>query len=102
MANRLGGLPQYPAPPGNKPICILDVIGPASYTQIAIATPPTGGQDITARQFGLSTIEAAWVGGVSDNGQYTVQVVMAPFNNLNASPAIKLVWSLVATGAQVA
>lgn len=95
-----GTLPEYPAVPGNKPKVIQTLAGPASYTQIGIATPPTGGQVVLAQDVGLTAIEFA-TASLSDNGQYTVEVIFDS-NPQYATSQIRLMWCLAATGAQVA
>ncbi len=69
MANLSGAYLSYPAVPGDKRFGFALITGPASYTQITTAAPPTGGILVNAGDFGLTELE--WVGvGVSDNGQY--------------------------------
>lgn len=60
---------EYPAPPGNKYFQIVDVDGPASYTQVSGATPPTGGQSIKATDIGMQSIDWAQAMG-DDNGTH--------------------------------
>lgn len=95
-----GNLAEYPAPPGNKNRTIATLAGPASYTQIGIASPPTGGQVVVASTFGLVDIEFA-TASVSDNGQYAAHVIFDK-NPQGAVQQIRLLWVLAATGAQVA
>lgn len=89
----------YPAPPGNKPQSILDVPINGAYTAITVATPPTGGIQVTAAQFGMTGIEWAQCLG-SDNGQYDGVVYMSPFNSNAPSTAIRLQVIVSATGAE--
>ena len=90
----------YPAPPGNKKTSIIDVVGPASYTQVTPGTPPTGGQLISASEFGLINIESVYASG-SDNGQYEVVVIQDPHFLNNPSGGVRLLWKVAATGAEV-
>lgn len=91
----------YPKVPGDSLWSITDITGPASYTQVTTGTPPTGGQLVTAADFGLQSID--WVGVMaSDNGQYSVAAIPAPFNLGNPLASVALQWSVAATGAQVA
>lgn len=94
-------LPDYPAPPGNKNESVIDWTGPASYTQVTVATPPTGGDAITPAAFGLQRFERI-EGGPSDNGQYIAIPIMSPYNPGQTTPTATLLWITAATGAQVA
>jgi len=92
----------YPAVPGNKRVSVLDVAGPASYTQVTISAgvAPTGGQAVSASAFGLSGLE--YVHSMrSDDGIYQVLVYMAPFQKNNPSPGVILAWFVASTGVQV-
>jgi hypothetical protein len=81
-------------------VSILDVPGPASYTAVVTGSPPTGGQLITAADCGLQSLD--WVQSQgSDDGQYDIMVVPAPFSLGNPMPAVRLMWVVAATGAQV-
>lgn len=91
----------YPAPPGNKRDSILDLPINGSYTALTPGSPPTGGILVNASQFGLQQIEFAQCVG-SDDGTYDAVVYMAPFNNNQPSPAIRLQLITAATGAAVA
>jgi len=42
----------------SKKIALCDHYGPTSYTQVTAATPPTGGDTISAKACGLNSIEA--------------------------------------------
>src|SRR5215471_21711463 len=70
----------YPKVPGDQPESILDVTGPASYTPVTPGTPgppitpPTGGQRITAADFGLQSLDFVIAIGSTD-GSYSVIVV---------------------------
>ena len=70
----------YPKVPGDQPDSIIDVVGPVTYTPLVPGTPgppivpPTGGQRITARDFGLESLDFV-VGIGSTDGRYSVVVV---------------------------
>lgn len=92
----------YPAPPGNKRESLIDIAGPASYTQIAIvAGAPTGGFAIAASVFGLTQIEWAQCMG-SDDGQFDGCIFCQPFQKNKPVVQITVMWLVAATGAQVA
>ena len=100
MATALMSRFSYPKVPGDGFWSIVDVTGPASYTQIA-GTPPTGGQEVTAADFGLQSLD--WVGAMgSDNGQYSVIVMPIPFASGAPLGSVLLLWSLATSGAQAA
>jgi hypothetical protein len=69
----------YPKVPGDQPESIIDVSGPASYTPLVEGspgppiTPITGGQRITAADFGLQSLDFV-VGMGSTFGSYFVVV----------------------------
>ena len=88
----------YPKVPGDGFESVVDVTGPVNYTQIA-GTPPTGGQVITAADFGLQSMD--WVGAMgSDNGQYAAIVFPVPFTQGSSLNSVLLMWTLAASGAQ--
>lgn len=68
MASPFGG---YPQAHGSKLVSVIEKTGPSSYTTVTTGTPPTGGQSVTASEFGLKYIEHV-EGCLSDNGQYLV------------------------------
>lgn len=88
----------YPAVPGNKPVSIIDVTGPTSYVQFV--PPATGGQLVSARQFGLNSIEAVWVIGMDSTGAYAPVAMLTPLNKNLGSPNVTLSWQ-VPGGSQV-
>jgi hypothetical protein len=47
----------YPKVPGDAVWSVLDVVGPASYVQVVPGSPPTGGQLITAADFGMQALD---------------------------------------------
>lgn len=92
---------EYPAVPGNKFWSPADITGPALYAPIVVATPPTGGQVVTASQFGLQNLEKVWE-GTSDNGAYKVIAFLDPYLDGRPAPQVRLMWITAATGAEAA
>lgn len=92
-------LPDYPAPPGNKPVNIVNIVGPSSYTQISTGSPPTGGQVVKATDIGMQQIEFCF-GGTSDDGQYGVEPILDG-NPAGGASQMRLAWYVLNTGAQV-
>lgn len=88
MATKM--LPGSPGVEGSRRTCTVDIDGLASYT--------TGGQAITAAQFGMKIIEAIEV-GTSDNAAHNIE---PRFSIKGPSKDAKLVWVVVGTGAEVA
>ena len=70
----------YPKVPGDQPESVLDVSGPAAYTPLVPGspgppiTPPTGGQRITAQDFGLQSLDFVFGMGSTD-GRYSVVII---------------------------
>jgi len=70
----------YPKVPGDQPESILDVSGPASYNPLVAGTPgppitpPSGGQRVTAQDFGLQSLDFV-TGMGSTDGRFFVMVV---------------------------
>lgn len=92
-------VPDFPQSFGSKRAQIALLTGPASYTQVSVATPPTGGQSLKATDFGLKFIDFA-IGGVSDDGQY--EVVLTPAGAGVISPGTwTAIWKVAHTGAEV-
>ena len=99
-----------PSPPGDQPWTIIDIDGPASYTVITVATPPTGGQVIKATDIGMQTIDWAQAMG-SDDGQYAGECYLVGGlanprsggkpNYSQSGSQINLQWITAATGAEV-
>jgi len=98
MANVFDG---YPGAQGHKTQSVIEVVGPASYTQIGVAVPPTGGQSVLARTFGLKAIESCEASG-SDDGTYAVRVFYPNGASARPSASVTLQWITAATGAEVA
>lgn len=92
-------VPDFPQSFGSKRAQIALLAGPASYTQVTVASPPTGGQLLKATNYGLKFIDFA-IGGVSDDGQY--EVVLTPAGAGSISPgAWTAIWKVAHTGAEV-
>lgn len=70
----------YPKVPGDQPEGVFDLIGPVTYTPLVPGNPgppivpPTGGQRVTAQDFGLQSLDFVWSMGSTD-GLYHVVVV---------------------------
>lgn len=93
----------YPKVPGDSLWSITDMTGPASYVGISIGlggNPVTGGQLVTAADFGLQSLDFVSAMG-SNSGQYSVTVFPAPFNPGNEMHSVRLQWNVASTGAQV-
>ena len=43
-------------PPGDEPYARVQWVGPSSYAQIVVGSPPSGGDPIAASQFGVNMI----------------------------------------------
>lgn len=93
-------IPGYPQSEGAKVVSVITKAGPASYAQLSNATPPTGGQVVSAVEFGLKYIEYLDV-SVSDNGQYSAFATPGTSEAL-ACDTWRLAWFTRATGAEVA
>lgn len=103
----------YPQPGlGNKRVSTFIHTGPASYVQVAVAVPPTGGDPVTDTEAGGRYIEAFLGDSVSDNGQFRVEAIPSAGNPSQAQPnggtvgcpqrTWLLRWIVAATGAEVA
>ena len=104
-------LADFPQPWGNKRVSCFYHAGPASYVQMAVATPVITGDAVTDTEAGLKYIEYIF-GGISDNGQYRVEAVPGGGNPSQPQPrpgtvgaeqrTWRLRWEVIATGAEVA
>lgn len=103
----------YPKQPGDQPWSMIDVAGPAAYVEFAPSaspgTPPTGGQEIRAQDFGLQSLEFVMAMGSSDGVHSGVIVPLggslATHRELTPGDdflAVALVWMEIATGQQAA
>lgn len=85
----------YPKVPGDTPWSIIDVTGPASYVKVtagAGTTPPSGGQRITAADFGLQSLD--WIGAMSSgNANFSVLVTPLGFFKGDIFTSILLRWT---------
>ncbi|HEY6370192.1 MAG TPA: hypothetical protein VIX37_06415 [Candidatus Sulfotelmatobacter sp.] len=81
----------YPKMPGDQPWSVVDVTGPASYVQIAPG--PIGGQQITAGDCGVESIDWAQATGASGTPLgYSVNVIPAQFAVGSPTSAVLLQW----------
>lgn len=91
-------VPGYEQPWGTKEAIVTEHFGPASY--------PTGGETINASDFNRGGFDAVLISGISYSGTYSARWVWA----LDAAPSVakgaqasgKLLWTVVATGSEVA
>jgi hypothetical protein len=84
-------LPGYPVSLANRMFGVFDYTGPASYI--------TGGDQITASDFGMSTIDFVLAAQLSLSGSYQFLVLYPTLGSLNVG-AVTIAWYLYA-GAQV-
>lgn len=96
MSRPLAG---YPQSNGAKIESVMEVAGPSSYTVVTPGAPPTGGQTIYAKDFGLKFFDHVEV-GLSSDGTY-LGVVSLLGNAGKATSAI-LMWIVAAGGAEAA
>jgi hypothetical protein len=76
---------------------IGDHTGPASY--VAWAAPTTGGDVVTAKQFGLRSIDMISPAGIDTSGTYNVR---PQCTGTGLRQTWTLIWYTTATGSQVA
>jgi hypothetical protein len=90
----------FPQSNGARVESVMTKTGPASYTQVSVATPPTGGQTVEAKEFGLKYIEFL-ESSLSDDGQY--QVFATPkVADAKGVSSWTLMWVTASGGAEVA
>lgn len=94
-----GLLPGYPNPQGNGNESVMTFAGPASYTQIGIANPPTGGIVIKASDLGLVDMDQACVWG-SEDGQFGANLIF-PGNPQGPVSSVTIQIVTLATRAEV-
>ena len=92
-------LPGSPQGIGDKYESVFTHAGPASYTQIGVASPPTGGDVIKAVEAGLKFFEFV-ESSLSDDGQYTIEISHA-VGDQSLVASVVAIWCVAATGAQV-
>jgi hypothetical protein len=92
-------LPGFPTDVGGKRLSCIDHAGPASYSQVVTGSPPTGGDTVTAVEFGMKWLDAVWGCALSDDGQYEVE--LSPAGSANEPSSFIAEWIIAATGAQV-
>jgi hypothetical protein len=90
----------YPQGVGDRFHSVVDHKGPTSYATLVTGNPPTGGDTLTAIECGLRFISAV-IGGLSDDGQFRCEGTVGAAGQAEAAQA-KLIWTVAATGAQVA
>ena len=94
----------YPKVPGDQPWSITDIHGPTSYTTVTSGTPPSGGQRITAADFGMGSFDFV-VAMASNNGAMSVTVIPEGFALGGSFEAVLLKWMTasgeVATGTNI-
>jgi len=93
-------LPGFPVSVGANIMSILDHKGPASYTQLGVATPPTGGDVLTAAECGMKYIDAV-SSQLSDDGQYSVDATET-IGGASEVVLVRLIWMIAHTGAEAA
>lgn len=90
----------YPQPYGAVIESIATHLGPASYTAITPGSPPTGGDTLSAAEFGLKFFDSVEVQGLDDTGTYTAYPVWA--TDITDQPtSVLLQWVTSAGGAEV-
>lgn len=92
-------LPGYPQAEGSKLGSVIEKAGPASYTAVTPGAPPTGGQVLEAKEFGLKYLESV-TAGLSADGAYTA-FFTPTIANKNGVTAGILLWMTAATGVEV-
>ena len=104
----------FPQSWGAKRVSVFYHNGPVLYVPVVVATPVTTGDPVTDVETGMRYIE--WLsGGVSENGQYRVEVIPGGGNPSQAQAAgvgggtvgapqrtWRLRWIVVATGVEAA
>lgn len=94
-------LPDFPMGVGNRMMSILDHKGPASYSQLAIGTPPTGGDVLTAAECGLKFITAISA-QIDSTGTWAVDTSMTIGGAADGVTQVRLAWIVLSTGLQAA
>jgi hypothetical protein len=93
-------LPGYPQAEGAKMGSVIEWAGPSSYTQVTPGSPPTGGQAIEAKDFGLKYIEHV-ESQLDATGAYRAEFTPKVAGKYGVESGI-LAWTVVSTGAEVA
>lgn len=97
-ANTVTLLPDYPISIGNRRMAVATVTGPSSYTAVTPGSPPTGGQALSASQFGMKYLEAVHV-GFGAGGTHTGYWSPASTTSNAVSSGI-LIWTVANGGAE--
>lgn len=98
-ANTITVLPGYENQFGTKKKEVFELTGPAAYA--------AGGQLVSASDLGWGGFDEVHVPGLSLSGTFLVRtqylpIDAAPSVPLGAARTVKLIWIVVATGAEVA
>jgi hypothetical protein len=91
----MGFIPGFPTARGGKRECVITKVGPTSYTVITTGAPPTGGQDVTAAEFGMKYIEFLEA-SACDNGLHVIRCI--PTSSSPKCTVWKLQWCLAISG----
>lgn len=94
----------FPKVPGDQPWSVLSIKGPTSYVEVVPGAPgppvvlPTGGQKVTAQDFGLQALVVVFA-TASNDGKYSVDVIPVGSGEFGS---VLLSWSAMgATPAEV-
>ena len=96
----MAALDGYPGAQGHKIESVIEVTGLNPYVVVTPASPPTGGQSITAATFGLKGIDFCEASG-SDNGEYDIRVFYPNGASARASSSVILQWVTAADGVEI-
>lgn len=97
-ANTLTLLPDYPISIGNRRLAVATLTGPSSYTAVTPGTTPTGGQALSASQFGMKYLESVTF-SLDSTGAYTAYFSKAS-GAANAVTAGIVIWTVANGGAE--
>lgn len=92
----------FPTSIGSQWLSVGPHSGPASYTQVTTG-PIAGGDSVAALDLGMKFINSIQ-GGITDDGLYRVEPIPVGSGDPVGAPmsSVRLRWTVVATGAQVA
>jgi hypothetical protein len=96
----MAALKGFPQSDGGKIESIIEKTGPASYTQVTTGSPPTGGQSVTAAEFGMKSIDFIEA-CMSDDGQF-IAFASPAIAGVSPSATWVLLWMVSHTGLEVA
>jgi len=90
-------VPGFPRAFSGKIENVITLAGPSSYTSVTPGSTPTGGQSVTAAQFGMKFIE--FLDGCCDaTGTYAVRAI--PLASSAKATTWTLQWVVAATGVE--